>query len=577
MRISRKWLEKFFDAPLPEAQKIVDALTFHAFEIESVEKVAADDVLDVKVTPNRGHDCLCHRGIAKELSAILNIPLTHDPLSGKSDLPAGKSDLPVSVSIKSDLCRRYIAVLVRGVKVGPSPKWLRERLEAVGARSINNIVDATNFVMLNIGQPLHAFDISKIKSQNSKVNIEVREENGRLMITDGHADKVLGVAGVKGGPESLITESTTDVILESANFDGISVRKTSAALKLRTDASQRFEQGIPPELAGFGALCGAEMIQNLAGGEIAGFVDVYPRPQERRIVSVTLEKINKVLGTDLSEKEVSDAFARLGLKSEGNFTVRVPFERLDLEIPEDLIEEVARIVGYDKIPALPLEPDPSLGKPPVNPNFYAAEKTRDELMSQGYSEVYTSVFAERGERAVLNKVGGGKPYLRDGLIPGLRDALERNSRHKDILGLKKIKLFEIGTVWKDGEEKIIVGTADERGVSEKPLKPLSADKYDDLPLSAAMHYQPFSKYPYIVRDVAFWTAEKTGAEKIIQREAGPLLVKISLFDKFEKNGRMSLAYRLVFQSFERTLTEQEVNEIILKIQEVLGKSGFEIR
>ncbi|KKW35357.1 MAG: Phenylalanine-tRNA ligase beta subunit [Candidatus Adlerbacteria bacterium GW2011_GWA1_54_10] len=454
MRISRKWLEKFFDAPLPEAQKIVDALTFHAFEIESVEKVAADDVLDVKVTPNRGHDCLCHRGIAKELSAILNIPLTHDPLSGKSDLPAGKSDLPVSVSIKSDLCRRYIAVLVRGVKVGPSPKWLRERLEAVGARSINNIVDATNFVMLNIGQPLHAFDISKIKSQNSKVNIEVREENGRLMITDGHADKVLGVAGVKGGPESLITESTTDVILESANFDGISVRKTSAALKLRTDASQRFEQGIPPELAGFGALCGAEMIQNLAGGEIAGFVDVYPRPQERRIVSVTLEKINKVLGTDLSEKEVSDAFARLGLKSEGNFTVRVPFERLDLEIPEDLIEEVARIVGYDKIPALPLEPDPSLGKPPVNPNFYAAEKTRDELMSQGYSEVYTSVFAERGERAVLNKVGGGKPYLRDGLIPGLRDALERNSRHKDILGLKKIKLFEIGTVWKDGEEKI---------------------------------------------------------------------------------------------------------------------------
>src|SRR6266404_3027324 len=176
MKISKLWLDKFFDAPLPAAEELSNALTFHAFEIDAVDKAGKDDVLDVKVTPNRGHDALSHRGIAKELSAILQIPLAHDPFSSRSNLDI-KTDA-VTVTIDTPLCKRYIAGYIKGVKVGPSPKWLQERLEAIGQRSINNVVDATNFVMFNTGQPLHAFDAKKLGS----VNIGVRAaKEGEIM------------------------------------------------------------------------------------------------------------------------------------------------------------------------------------------------------------------------------------------------------------------------------------------------------------------------------------------------------------------------------------------------------------
>ena len=161
MKVSKLWLDKFFDAPLPGAQTLADTLTFHAFEIDGVEKVGEDDVLDVKVTPNRGHDCLSHRGIAKELSAVLKLPLTNDPLASRSDLLPKTTEVTVDIQ-RTVLCKRYIAGYIKGVTVGPSPEWLKTRLEAVGQRSINNVVDATNFVMFNLGTPLHAFDAHKL-------------------------------------------------------------------------------------------------------------------------------------------------------------------------------------------------------------------------------------------------------------------------------------------------------------------------------------------------------------------------------------------------------------------------------
>src|SRR3989344_6018987 len=257
MKVSKLWLDKFFDAPLPDAAALADALTFHSFEIDGIEKLGhpvskfEDEVLDVKVTPNRGHDCLSHRGIAKELSAILKIPLANDPLAVHPVLAPVTTEVTVDLQ-RTVLCKRYIAGYIKGVKVGPSPEWLSARLLAIGQRSINNVVDATNFVMFNLGQPLHAFDALKLKIENGKFKIEVQEQNGRLVIVDGNAQTVLGVAGVKGGPESLISANTRDIIIESANFDGVSGRKTAAALKLRTAASTRFEQVISPEVAGYG-------------------------------------------------------------------------------------------------------------------------------------------------------------------------------------------------------------------------------------------------------------------------------------------------------------------------------------
>ncbi len=590
MKVSKKWLDKFFDAPLPDASVLADALTFHAFEIDGIE----GDILDVKITPNRGHDCLSHRGIAHELSAILKVPMKADPFAKKPDL--SKTTDAVTVTITDpDLCKRYIAGYIKGVKVAPSPAWLVEALEALGQKSKNNVVDATNYVMFHMGQPLHAFDAGNLKSLNLGVRKadagEVLEaldhkmytlSDSMLVITAG--DESVGIAGVKGGLPARITDTTVDIVIESANFDGPTIRKAAQAIKLRTDASARFEQVISPELAAYGMQAAAEMIQKLAGGELVGFVDAYSAPQEQQYANVTLEKVNQVLGVRLTGADVADVFQRLGFsykEEQGVFEVQVPFERLDIALPEDLIEEVGRIVGYDKVPATPLPPVETT--PEINKNFVAAEKAREELVAQGYSEVFTSVFADKGERVVLNKVDGVRPYLRDSLVPGLTDALAKNKPNKELLGLKEAKLFEIGVVWKGDKEVVMLAIISEKEkASEKVLEPMDATSYEALPLSTAVRYQPFSKYPYIVRDIAMWTPEDGSADSddayaVISDLAGPLLNKVTLFDEFKKGEKVSLAFRLIFQSFDKTLTEEDANSAMEKVSAVLKAKGFEIR
>lgn len=593
MQISRAWLQNFFMAPLPDAAALADALTFHAFEIDGIEHVGSDAVLDVKITPNRGHDCLSHRGIAAELSAILNLPLNveKDPFAHVPVL-APTTDA-VSVSLDTPLAKRYIAGVMRNVKVGPSPAWLKESLEAVGQRSINNVVDATNFVMFNTGQPLHAFDTAKLGS--TALSVRTAREGETLEALDGKTytltpamvviatgETAVGIAGVKGGMPASVDETTTDIILESANFDGVSVRTTAATLKLRTDASARFEQVISPELAAYGMAQVAALITQIAGGEIVGFVDVYPVETKRASVTVSRSHVSALLGIELSAAEVGNAFTRLGFtyeEKEDVFTVTPPFQRIDIALPEDLIEEVVRIIGYERIPAVPL---PLAEKPAsINARFYAAEEAREALVAQGYSEVFTSAFAETGERAVTNKLGGDRPYLRSSLIPGLKDALAKNIPQKDLLGLAEVKLFEIGTVWQDGIERVMLGTISEKqAAEERDVAPITADQYDALPLSVAVRYEAFSKYPYIVRDIALWVPEGTTPDTVaacITAHAGSLLVAHRIFDTFAKNGRVSYAFRLIFQSFERTLENSEVDRVMQTISAALTAQSYEIR
>ena len=598
MRISRNWLKKEFfasikDEDFPSTESLSVSLTFYAFEIDSVE----GDILDVKVTPNRGHDCLSHRGIAREVSAIDEIPLQSDPFRESISLEP-KTD-EVAVTIETPLCARYIAGYIKGVKVGPSPDWLRNSLESVGQRSINNVVDATNYVMFNLGQPLHAFDAGQL-TEKGGYSIEVRNAKkgekmialddkeyelaeGMLVIGDKNSGVAIGIAGVKGGKPAGISETTKDIIIESANFDGVSVRRTAAALKLRTDASSRFEQVLSPELAAYGMRAATDLILQLAGGELVGFADEYPVEQKQRVVSVTLAKINAVLGTKLAESDVADAFKRLDLeievKPQSVFEVHVPFERLDLVIPEDLIEEVARIVGYDEIPSTELSPSPT--KPEVNQNFYATEKIREGLISQGYSEIFTSVFADKGERVVANKVDGVRPYLRANLIDGLKGALEKNIRNKDLLQLYKVKLFEIGNVWKNAKELMMVGTVEDgSATSEALLETAAASAYDDLPISKTERYQPFSKYPFIVRDIAMWVPAGTKSDEVlgvIRAHAGELLVRSEKFDEFTKGEKTSYAFRLIFQSFDKTLTDGDANERMESIYAAVKTEGWRER
>ncbi len=631
MKISHYWLQKFFDIELPSAEKLQEALTFHVFEVESLQKVLGDHVLEVKITPNRGHDCLSHRGIAKEISAILNIPLIHDPFAHEPRLEP-VTDV-ISVSIHTDTCSRYIAGYIKGVKVGPSSQWLKERLEAIGQRSINNVVDAMNFVMFNTGQPLHAFDAGKLIQKNGKYAIAVRSArsgeqmqaldgmkyeltSSMLIIADQNDDEPIGVAGIKGGMPAAITEATKNIIIESANFDGASVRRTAAALKLRTDASTRFEQVISPELAAYGIQAAVDMIVQLAGGEIVGFVDVYPHPKKYAPVTISLAETNKILGGELSQDAVAGVFTRLGFlftENHQTFAVTVPFERLDISLPEDLTEEIARIVGYEKIPTVNLPPS---GKTPeINKNFYWSERIREFLISRGFSEIYTSLFTAQGVRAVLNKVESSTPYLRQSLLPAMQEALRKNERNKELLGLDGVLLFEIGAVFPQNEEKIFLAIGALPGKSFKKtapdiLKELSITLslplpeatggeesveidlenliissptptlYEHFPLSSDKQYHPFSKYPYIVRDIALWVSQESEEEEVrtlISAEAGSLLVRLDVFDRFEKEGKVSLAFRLIFQSFERTLTEVEVHTVMEKIAAALYKRGLVVR
>jgi len=594
MKISREWLQTYFEQPLPDAHSLGEVLTFHAFEIEGIE----NGILDVKVTPNRGHDCLCHRGIAKELSAILTVPMKFDPLRDPVSLETTDT---VSIQIQEPaLCSRYIAGHIRGVKVGPSPEWLKDFLESIGQRSINNVVDATNYVMFNLGQPLHAFDAGELSERDGKYAIAVRKakagermvaldgkeytlSDSMLLIVDGHTDMSIGIAGVKGGAPAAINEETENIVIESANFDGVSVRRTAQALKLRTDASSRFEQVLSPELAAYGMKMVTDMIVQLAGGEIVGFADDYEQIQQKQNVAVSLAKINRVLGTKLHESDVEDAFARLqfAYAKEGDvFNVFVPFERLDLAASEDLVEEVARIIGYDKVPSIEMSAFPK--KPEVNANFYSAEVAREELLSKDYSEVFTSVFAEKGDRIVANKIDGMAPYLRSTLLDGLKSAYDRNVRTKELLGLKYVRIFEIGAVWQKGNETMMLGIADETGIREEPLKiSYGSSEYQELPTSSATRYQPFSRYPFIVRDIAMWVPKNTESFTEVVRIFGDhsqgLLRHVDLFDQFQKDERVSYAFHLVFQSFDRTLTDIEVNAIMKNITDAVAAKGFEVR
>lgn len=594
-----------FEQALPDAAALSDALTFHAFEIDGVEQhglpgqAGTDDILDVKVTPNRGHDCLCHRGIAKEIAAILEIPMKADPLKLQTTLEPKTNLVEVTIE-ESALCKRFTAGYIKGVSVGPSPEWLKTALESIGQRSINNVVDATNFVMFNLGQPLHAFDAGKLVAIKDTYSFAVRKAqpgekivaldnkeyelaDSMLVVADAYAGVPAGIAGVKGGLPAAVDANTSDIILEAANFDGVSVRKTAAALKLRTDASTRFEQVLSPELAAYGMNAVAELIREIAGGELVGFVDVYPTQQEIKPVSVTAAKVNAVLGTQFPASEMEKALTRLDLShvtTDDTFTVTPRFERLDLNIPEDLVEEIGRIIGYDKVPNVALT---AIGeKPAPNENFDLIEYTRQHMTAEGYSEVYTSVFAEKGERQVLNKVGGERPYLRANLVDGLKDAIERNARIKDVLGLKKVKLFEIGSVWTKNGETLKVGVAEEKGdVKEYSFADIpKPDHLEQGESSTLVMYKAFSKYPFVVRDIAMWVPTGTTPDSVIEiltTNGTSLLTRAELFDTFVKGEKTSLAFRLVFQSFEKTLTDEEVNAIMATITAALQARGFEIR
>lgn len=621
MKVSRTWLQKYFDVELPSVAELADALTFHAFEIEE----STEDMLDVKVLPDRAAYALSHRGIAQEISAILNLPLKEDPLRTK--LPESKKSEKLSVSIQDERCTRYIGARIEGIKVGPSPEWLKVALESVGQRSINNVVDATNYVMLNVGQPLHAFDANLLSG--SSVGVRGAKEGEKittlsgddytlpsdtLIIVDGE-DAPVGIAGIKGGKKALVSEATTDLVLESANFDGSSVRKSAQTLKLFTDASMRFQNRVAPELAAYGMRDLIALLQELAGGTLEGVIDEYPKKEAEPVtVSFTVGTINGKLGADFSKEEIEGVLNRLGLSyvQEGSaFTVTSAWERRDLILPEDFVEEIGRVLGYERVPATELPPTESA---PDLARYRGIERVKDMLTERGFTEISTPSFAAKGDILLSNPLQSEKPYLRSDLAGNMQDALARAvfSAPRVLGPVPDVRLFELGTVFqKDGERlSLAIGYAPVGGKKQKVLEEIAfeagmflglslspSDSVLEIPLGeidlekigegyeprkvALQKYREFSLYPFAIRDVAVWTpsgTEESEVVAVILKEAGEHVARIDLFDRFEKEGRISYAFRLVFESFTKTLSDEELVPAMERVTSALnGKDGWQVR
>ena len=596
MKFSYNWLQNYFKEKLPSPEKVAEGIIFHSFEVDSLDKIETfgkeDWIFDIKVLPDRAHDCLSHWGIAKEISAIFDLEIKEKDYK---IFESKSTDL--RIEIQDEKCLRYMGRIIKGVKVGPSPDWLKEKIEVIGQKSINNIVDAANFVMFDLGQPIHAFDLDKLASskiivRNAKVgekittldkkNIEL--DHSILVIAD--EKDPLAIAGIKGGMKAEVNKNTKNIVIEVANFNPTTTRKTAKKINILTDAVKRYENEISPELCDFVMNNISDLIFNLAGGEVEEIVDIYPIKPEQKSIIVSVDYINKRLGTSFSKSEVESVWQKLNFKySEKNntFEVEIPFLRIDLVGPHDLTEEVVRILGYEKIeekiPEVKYEKE-------VNKNYFQMLSVREKLLNDGYSEVMTYVFRDKGEVEVLASASD-KKFLRMNLKGGLQESLKLNQINAAFLEMDQIKIFEIGTIFLQDREEMHVAYGDKKGIIEMSLEKFCKDfnlNRQDLFNQENSHSKTFkmwSVYPFISRDVAVWLPEGESSEKlknILAENGTELLIKEPyLFDSFNKGGKNSYAYRLVFQSYDRTLTDEEVNKIMEKINQKIEEKGWQIR
>jgi len=473
MKVVYNWLKEFVEVPAT-AEELASRLALSGTNIGGVEKGVLGGVIDAEVTSNRP-DCLGLLGIARELSAIYG-----KPLKSVSPKPAEsaktKASEAVSVKIEApELCGRFTARVIRGVKIQPSPGWMRERLEAAGVASISNVVDVSNYVMLELGHPLHTFDYDLVRNHSivvrrSKPGEKLKTLDGMeraipvdtCMISDGDGSRLVGIGGIMGGAETEILSSTKNVLIECAWFDPIAVRKAARGLKLHTEASTRFGRGADPEMAEVASRHAAELILQLAGGELlGGVVDVYPGKRVAKKITVTRAEILRVMGGDVPDKEVERILSALGFapvrvdQNRGQsgallaaWECTQPSWRAEVEREIDLIEEIARVYGLDKFP--PRLPAARQGAARL-PQYDAETRLRERLIGLGYREIVTIPHVDE-QRDELFRPAGVAPaklanplseeasVLRSTGSVTMAAAIEWNLNHSQ----RSVKLFEIG-------------------------------------------------------------------------------------------------------------------------------------
>ncbi len=643
-----------------------------------IEYLGLDDyVLEIGITPNRP-DALSHIGIARELSAITKKKFVLPKIDFDESEDSIHNYLRVIIENEKD-CPRYCARMVRNVRVKESPNWLKNYLMNVGIRPINNVVDVSNFVMLEMGQPLHTFDAKLV--EGGKIIVKNADNNERFVTLDGKerildssmlmicdAKKKIAIAGVMGGANSEITETTKDVIIESAYFNPKSIRRTSKKLGLSSESSYRFERGVDYKNTLKAANRAAQLIAELTGGEIiGGYIDENPVMFDDVTVELRISRTNKILGIELTRDDIADILQRLGIqvqKSNGDVLICViPSFRPDLTREIDLIEEVARIYGYDRIPGdSRVSFEISINKIQQRLD----DKIRDILSGYGLYEVINNTLLSEDEAnfdglkrvKILNPISQELSSLRPSLIPGLLKTVSLNHR----FGEFDLQLFEIGRVMvskKDIVEKVddyveleklgicITGKLVDKnwkenaiqsdifylkGLVEALLEKLSLDnvsfssyyanenefysieikiyvdktyigslykmndkylmKFDiekpvftaelDLGLIKSIpkkqvEFKRLSNFPKVERDISFFVNNDIpyeNIEQVIWKASDKLLINVYLFDLYfdpKKSDKKSLALRLEFQSYEKTLTAEEVENRVNRIISALEK------
>lgn len=638
-------------------------------------------VIDIDVTPNRP-DCLGVIGVAREIAAVSRTQLRKPEVSVPEEGPAISELISIEV-LDPDRCPRYMARFIGHVSIGPSPSWLAMRLEAVGIRSINNVVDVTNFVMMETGQPLHAFDYDLLSGQ--KIVVKTASEGERfttldekthtlsrenLMICDGQ--KPVAVGGVMGGVNSEVSEKTQNVLLECAYFDPLSIRRTAKQLGISSESSRRFERGTDPNGLPYALDRATQLIAETAGGQVArGAVDVYPKRIHPVTIHLRPQRLRDILGNDISAEDMTDILARLEFRvaKNGDLQVEVPTFRPDITREADLIEEVARVHGYENIPADTRASIEQLRT--ETSNEWISRRFRDTLLGLGFSEVvtyamtrrrYAELFlSENGLVELTNPLSEDFTTLRTSLLPGLLNAIAWNINRKNT----DVRIFELGRTFRSANgpnasviEKAKLGGAVTGRVHETSwaVKPQVLNLYHlkgslevfltrnhirdwrfgpveinfltrealavylgeecigylgrlsrtvtevfgveqpvygfELDFEALLRaaegerlYQPVPRFPPVLRDLAVIVDSTLDVEKVraeIEAAGREHLRDVKLFDVYTgeqvASGRKSLAFSLTFYSFERTLTEDEVDAEIENILERLRKAfGAKLR
>ena len=492
MKVVYNWLKDFVDVAATP-QDLASRLALAGTNISSVEPQPLGGVIEAEITSNRP-DCLGVYGIAREVSAIYKLPLK--PVHPKPAESSAKASGAVSVKIESpELSGRFTARVVRNVKIQPSPAWLRERLEAAGVASISNVVDATNYVMLELGHPLHAFDYDLVRNHSIVVRAAKRGEKLKTLdgveraldpsfsvVCDGDGSRAVGIGGIMGGSETEISFSTKTVLIECAWFEPVAIRRATRFLRLHTEASTRFSRGADPEMAELASRRCAELILQLAGGELlSGVVDVYPAKRAAKKITVRRAELLRVMGADVPDKEIESILGALGfapLRIDQNrgqlgsilaaWECTQPSWRADVEREIDLIEEVIRVYGMDRFP--PRLPAARQGAARL-PHYEAETRLRERLVGLGYREILTiphvaeerdAMFRPPGviPARLANPLSEEASLLRSNGAVSMAGAIEWNLNH----GQRNARLFEIGrhyrfvTSSKDGSSPAPVET-----------------------------------------------------------------------------------------------------------------------